>query len=170
MLETIAIRDFTIIDQVELDLSNGMTALTGETGAGKSILLDAIKLVLGDRADSDCVKQGCARADINVTFDTRDVAAAQQWLQQNEYALAGDECLLRRVIQANGRSKAFLPLGHNYVSLENYWWTCIASTSTSRCSNQVSSLSYWTARWRSQSWCGKSANALPNTAKANNVY
>ncbi len=108
MIETIAIRDFTIIDQVELDLAAGMTALTGETGAGKSILLDAIKLVLGDRADSDCVKQGSERADINVTFDTRDVELARNWLQLNDYDQSGDECIIRRVVQANGRSKAFI--------------------------------------------------------------
>jgi DNA repair protein RecN (Recombination protein N) len=107
MLESISISNFTIIDQSHIDFNRGMTALTGETGAGKSILLDAIKLVLGDRADSDCVKSGTERADISVSFDLNDIPEAQSWLQQNEFN-EEDECLIRRVIQATGRSKAFI--------------------------------------------------------------
>lgn len=107
MLESITIHNFTIIDRAHIEFNQGMTALTGETGAGKSILLDAIKLVLGDRADSDSVKSGCDRADISVTFDVTDLHNASSWLQQQQLE-NGDECLLRRVIQANGRSKAFI--------------------------------------------------------------
>lgn len=107
MLESITISNFTIIDQSHIDFNAGMTALTGETGAGKSILLDAIKLVLGDRADSDCVKSGTEKADISVSFNLDQLAEAQQWLQQNEF-LDDDECLIRRVVQASGRSKAFI--------------------------------------------------------------
>ena len=107
MLESITIHNFTIIERTHIEFDRGMTALTGETGAGKSILLDAIKLVLGDRADSDSVKSGCDRADISVNFDVTDMAAASGWLQQQQLE-NDDECLLRRVIQANGRSKAFI--------------------------------------------------------------
>jgi len=107
MLESIVINNFAIIDRIHIEFNDGMTALTGETGAGKSILLDAIQLVLGDRADSDCVKEGCNKADIAVNFNITNLLNAQQWLQQFELDDAG-ECLLRRVIQANGRSKAFI--------------------------------------------------------------
>ncbi len=107
MLESIVINNFAIIDRVHIEFNKGMTALTGETGAGKSILLDAIQLVLGDRADSDCVKAGSDKADITVSFDTSQHVEAQQWLEQFELADA-DECLLRRVVQASGRSKAFI--------------------------------------------------------------
>jgi len=107
MIESISINNFTIIDQAQVDFMAGMTALTGETGAGKSILLDAIKLVLGDRADSDCVKHGSERADISVSFAIDDHNDARHWLQQNEFDQQ-NECLIRRVIQASGRSKAFI--------------------------------------------------------------
>ncbi|MDJ0834788.1 MAG: AAA family ATPase, partial [Gammaproteobacteria bacterium] len=115
MLESIVINNFAIIDQTDIEFAQGMTALTGETGAGKSILLDAIQLVLGDRADSNSVKAGCDKADISVSFDTTTIADANAWLQRHE--LADDHsCLLRRVIHSNGRSKAFIngspvPLG-----------------------------------------------------------
>ena len=107
MLESISISNFTIIDQSHIDFNAGMTALTGETGAGKSILLDAIKLVLGDRADTDCVKSGTDKADISVSFNLDQLPEAQQWLQQNEF-YDYDECLIRRVVQSTGRSKAFI--------------------------------------------------------------
>lgn len=107
MLESIVINNFTIIDRTHIEFDQGMTALTGETGAGKSILLDAIKLVLGDRADSDSVKAGSEKADITVTFNISGLANASDWLQQHELDNQ-DECLLRRVIQVNGRSKAFI--------------------------------------------------------------
>lgn len=107
MLESIVINNFAIIDRIHIEFNTGMTALTGETGAGKSILLDAIQLVLGDRADSDCVKSGSDKADIAVSFNISNLTQAQQWLQQFDLDDAG-ECLLRRVILASGRSKAFI--------------------------------------------------------------
>ena len=107
MLESIGIRDFAIIDSVELDFGPGMTALTGETGAGKSILLDAIKLAAGDRADSESIRSGADRAEISVRFRLDDRHEAAQWLIANEMAADG-ECVLRRVLHANGRSKAFI--------------------------------------------------------------
>jgi len=107
MLTHIQIKNFAIIDQSELELGSGMTALTGETGAGKSILLDALGMVLGDRADSGSVRHGAARAEISASFDLSDLANVQQWL--SEQSLDDEqECILRRVISKDGRSKAFI--------------------------------------------------------------
>ncbi len=107
MLENLSIRDFALIERADIDFEPGMTALTGETGAGKSILLDAIGLVLGDRADADSVKAGCDRAEIVARFDLQQLPEARHWLQQQELE-DDDECLLRRVVQASGRSKAWI--------------------------------------------------------------
>ena len=107
MLTHIHIRNFAIIDELDLDLADGMTALTGETGAGKSIVVDALGLVLGDRADSSVVRHGAAKADIAATFDISKLEAARDWLDAND--LEGeDECLLRRVISHDGRSKLYI--------------------------------------------------------------
>ena len=86
MLESIQIKDFAIIDAVQLELDGGMTALTGETGAGKSILLDAIKLAAGDRADSDSIRSGAERAEISVCFRLDEQHAASRWLDDNDMA------------------------------------------------------------------------------------
>ena len=111
MLESIQISHFAIIDSLNLEFGRGLTTLTGETGAGKSILLDAIKLIAGDRADSDSVKANQEKAEISVRFDLGDHLQARQWLQDNEMA-SDQECIIRRVVYANGRSKAFIN-GHN---------------------------------------------------------
>lgn len=107
MLTHLFIRDFAIIDELDLDLENGMTTLTGETGAGKSILLDAISLILGDRADSTSVKHGAAKSDISATFDIKQLADAIHWLSENDLE-NDDDCVIRRVINADGRSKAYI--------------------------------------------------------------
>lgn len=107
MLTHIHIRNFAIIDELDLDLSGGMTALTGETGAGKSIVVDALGLVLGDRADSAVVRHGAAKADISVSVDLCELPAARQWLEDNDLD-AEDECLLRRVVSHDGRSKIYI--------------------------------------------------------------
>ena len=107
MLDSILIKDFAIIDAVQLELDQGMTVLTGETGAGKSILLDAIKLAAGDRADSDSIRSGAERAEISVCFGLDPRHPASAWLQDNDMSADG-ECVLRRVLYANGRSKAFI--------------------------------------------------------------
>ncbi len=110
MLTHLSIRHFTLVDQLDLDLKAGMTAITGETGAGKSIVLDALGQTLGDRADGQRVRAGARKADIHATFDIRRIPAAQRWLE-NQELLQEDtpsECLLRRVITAEGRSKAFI--------------------------------------------------------------
>jgi DNA repair protein RecN (Recombination protein N) len=106
-LKHLYISNFAIIDEIDVDLQSGMTALTGETGAGKSILLDALALVLGDRADSGCIRQGAQRADIHATFAITATPAAQQWLRDNELD-ADDECILRRTIGHDGRSKGYI--------------------------------------------------------------
>ncbi len=116
MLESIQIRNFAIIDALQLEFEAGMSALTGETGAGKSILLDAIKLVAGDRAESDNIRTGCDKAEISVCFRLDGCDAAERWLDEHEMSADGD-CVLRRVLHANGRSKAFIN-GYNATLLQ----------------------------------------------------
>lgn len=106
MLTELAIRNFAIVDHLELELESGMTAITGETGAGKSILLDALGLCLGERADTGNVRHGCERADISARFDISALPRAQAWLTGRD--LPADDCLLRRVVTRAGRSKAWI--------------------------------------------------------------
>jgi DNA repair protein RecN (Recombination protein N) len=109
MLRSLTIRDFVIVDSLELDFESGFTALTGETGAGKSIMIDALSLALGARAEGNVVRVGQSRAEITVEFDLADIKAARRWLKDNE--LADDDaniCLFRRVLDAGGRSKSFI--------------------------------------------------------------
>jgi DNA repair protein RecN (Recombination protein N) len=105
MLRTLTIRDFVIVDTIELEFSNGFTVFTGETGAGKSILIDALQLALGGRGDASMVREGAARADISADFAL--TPAAISWLEQNEFSTE-DGALLRRVIDNAGRSKAYI--------------------------------------------------------------
>ncbi len=107
MLKHLYIRNFAIIDELELDFSSGMTALTGETGAGKSILLGALNLVLGDRADNDSIKQDCEYADIVAEFDISQLDDVTTWLVAQELNLE-QECILRRRITKDGRSRAYV--------------------------------------------------------------
>lgn len=108
MLKQIAIRDYAIVDTLDLELDRGMTAITGETGAGKSIMLDALGLCVGDRADARTVRPGAKRADITAIFDISQLPAAKQWLLERD--LDNDEqlCILRRTVSAEGRSKSFI--------------------------------------------------------------
>jgi len=109
MLRSLVIRDFVIVDTLELDFESGFTALTGETGAGKSIMIDALSLALGARAEANVVRVGKARAEIAAEFDLSLVKDARNWLRDNE--LADDDknmLLFRRVLDAGGRSKAFI--------------------------------------------------------------
>ncbi len=109
MLSNLHIRNFAIIDNTEIDLDSGLTALTGETGAGKSILLGALSLVLGGRASGDLVKQDTDKAEINASFSIDDLKNIQHWLSEHELNEAdSNECLLRRVITANGKSRAYI--------------------------------------------------------------
>ncbi|MBA5639120.1 DNA repair protein RecN [Duganella sp. LX20W] len=106
MLRTLTIRDFVIVDTIELEFSAGFSVFTGETGAGKSILIDALTLALGGRGDASVVREGAAKADITADFAVTPQAAA--WLQANEYAADEGGALLRRVIDNAGRSKAYI--------------------------------------------------------------
>ncbi|HZM48360.1 MAG TPA: DNA repair protein RecN [Burkholderiales bacterium] len=108
MLLRLTIRDFVIVDRLELEFAPGFTVLTGETGAGKSILVDALAMVLGARAEANVVRQGAERAEIGAEFDPALRAAARRWLAEND--LAGDEggCLVRRVIESGGRSRGYI--------------------------------------------------------------
>lgn len=107
MLTHILVTDLAIVSGLELDLQAGMTALTGETGAGKSILIDALGLVLGDKADARLVRAGCERAEIIAGFDLRAYPQVRDWLASQDLD-AGDECLVRRLILRQGRSRAYI--------------------------------------------------------------
>jgi DNA repair protein RecN (Recombination protein N) len=107
MLSHLHISNYTIVDSLEMEFLPGMTVITGETGAGKSIMLDALGLCLGDRADPAAVRTGSARAEITATFELSNVPAAMRWLENRELA-TDDECILRRVITREGRSRAFI--------------------------------------------------------------
>ena len=106
MLHTLSIRDFVIVDTIELEFSAGFSVLTGETGAGKSILIDALTLALGGRGDASVVREGAAKADITADFSVSEVA--QAWLVANEFANEDGGALMRRVIDNAGRSKAYI--------------------------------------------------------------
>ncbi len=107
MLRQINLRNFTIVDELELEIGPGMTALTGETGAGKSILVDAMGLILGDRADSGVVRHGTEKAEITISFDLLNLPEANLWLQEQEMS-DGHDCIIRRIISKDGRSRAFI--------------------------------------------------------------
>ena len=107
MLISLHVRDFAIVDEIAVEFGPGMTVLTGETGAGKSILVDAVGLVLGERGSSQLVRGGAKRAEFSAEFDIAAMPAVAGWL--DEQALDQDgACLLRRVINADGRSRAFV--------------------------------------------------------------
>ena len=107
MLRELTIKDLAVVESLHLTFESGLTVLTGETGAGKSILLTALGLALGDRADPGFIREGAARAEIALRFDLDDCPRAQAWLQ--EQALLDEEgCVIRRVISTDGRSKAFV--------------------------------------------------------------
>jgi DNA repair protein RecN (Recombination protein N) len=108
MLRTLAIRDFVIVDAIELELASGFSVFTGETGAGKSILIDALTLALGGRADASVVREGAARADITAEFSAATKGEIADWLSANAFDLEDGALLLRRVIDNTGRSKAFI--------------------------------------------------------------
>ena len=107
MLTHLHIRDFAIVEAVELEFGRGFTVLTGETGAGKSILVDALLLAVGGRADSGAVRHGAERAEVSATFAVAGNAAALAWLEEQSIEHDG-ECQLRRVVGADGRGRACL--------------------------------------------------------------
>jgi len=105
MLNHLHIKNFAIIDNSEIELTSGMTALTGETGAGKSILLDALGLILGERASSDSIRDGASRAEISASFQIDSLKHVVQWLKTEELDDDND-CLIRRTVNENGKSRA----------------------------------------------------------------
>ncbi len=108
MLRSLTIRDFVIVERLELEFPSGFTVLTGETGAGQSILIDALALVLGARADAQVIRQGAERAEVNAEFDITGLKPAKKFLEKQSLADEGGFCLVRRVIDASGRSRAFI--------------------------------------------------------------
>ena len=106
MLLALRLRDFVIVDELELEFGPGFTVLSGETGAGKSILLDALQLAMGARADPGAVREGAARADIAAEFRTD--AALDAWLAERDLSGDAGVVMLRRVIEADGRSRALV--------------------------------------------------------------
>ena len=107
MLQHLAIRDFVIVDRLSLDFSTGFGALTGETGAGKSILIDALALVLGERADAGVVRSGCDKAEVSATFEIAGLPEVKAWLNASDLD-SEDVLILRRVLDAGGRSRAYI--------------------------------------------------------------
>ena len=107
MLAQLTISNFAIVRELEIDFHSGMTAITGETGAGKSIAIDALGLCLGGRAEANIVRTGATRADLCARFSLKDTPAALRWLEENQLE-DGRECLLRRVISSDGRSRGFI--------------------------------------------------------------
>ncbi|UZJ59853.1 DNA repair protein RecN [Pseudomonas sp. KU26590] len=107
MLVHLSIHNYAIVEHLDLELDRGMSVITGETGAGKSIMLDALGLTLGDRADSGVVRPGADKADILATFDVSDIPEASAWLKERDLETDGP-CILRRVITAEGRSRAYI--------------------------------------------------------------
>lgn len=108
MLKTLAIENLAIIERLEAEFDDGLSVLTGETGAGKSILVDAIELALGKRAQMRLVRRGARRLSISLVFDTSRVPRAAAWLEQRELAQADGGCILRRTVGADGRSQAYV--------------------------------------------------------------
>ncbi|MCI3908267.1 DNA repair protein RecN [Pseudomonas viridiflava] len=107
MLVHLSVHNYAIVEHLDLELDRGMSVITGETGAGKSIMLDALGLTLGDRADSGVVRPGADKADILATFDLDDIPEAQVWLKERDLDNDGP-CILRRVITAEGRSRSYI--------------------------------------------------------------
>lgn len=108
MLTQIHISNLVTIQELHLDLTKGTTVITGETGAGKSVLIDAIELALGDRATSEVIRAGQEKADISLCFDVSKLPEASAWLQQYELNNENNECIIRRTINREGRSRSFI--------------------------------------------------------------
>src|SRR5690554_7371789 len=105
MLTQISIHQFALVEHLELDIKSGMSVITGETGAGKSILLDALGLTLGARAESDSIRKGADKAEISASFISNE--QAKLWLEQRDLP-TDDTIILRRVVTQEGRSRAYI--------------------------------------------------------------
>ncbi|MDG1812758.1 MAG: DNA repair protein RecN [Porticoccaceae bacterium] len=107
MLLSININNYTLVETLEIEFSSGTTAITGETGAGKSLVLDALGMALGDRADTGTIRHGKDRAEITATFAIDSIENAKVWLNNNDFS-AEDECILRRIYTVEGRSRGYI--------------------------------------------------------------
>src|SRR5437588_11923822 len=107
MLQTLYVKDFAIVGEAEIAFAAGLTVVTGETGAGKSLLVDALLLLAGMRADAGVVRHGCERAELGATFSLEHASAARQWLKHEDFD-DGDACQLRRVIRSEGASRGWI--------------------------------------------------------------
>lgn len=107
MLLSININNYTLVETLEIEFSSGTTAITGETGAGKSLVLDALGMALGDRADTGTIRHGKDRAEITATYDIQGLKDANQWLENNDFS-ADDQCILRRIYTVEGRSRGYI--------------------------------------------------------------
>ena len=109
MLKQLTIRNYVLVDALDVSFNAGLTGITGESGAGKSILLGALSLLLGERAKTDCVRPGADKADISAEFELLPSGFLQTKLAADELLKDGDtHCLVRRVISAEGRSRSFI--------------------------------------------------------------
>ena len=108
MLLTLIVKNFTLVEYLEIDFSKGMTALTGETGAGKSLVVDALSMALGDRADTEQIRSTAERAEVSAVFDVSKVPHAKKWLSSYDFDATDDECVLRRVLTKEGRSRGHI--------------------------------------------------------------
>ncbi len=109
MLHELSIRNFATVDSLQIEFNPGMSVITGETGAGKSVILGALSLTLGDRADKGTVRSGATKADLSAEFNIASIASAKQWLHDHDLDFdESDVCILRRVITNDGRSKGYI--------------------------------------------------------------
>src|SRR5258706_7248396 len=108
MLRALGARDFVIVERVELETGAGFTVLSGETGAGKSILVDALELLVGGRGDASLVREGAERAELSAEFDFASGSSLPSWLEKNELQGDSDQGLVRRTIDRAGRSRCFI--------------------------------------------------------------
>ncbi len=183
MLAQLTISNFAIVRELEIDFHSGMTAITGETGAGKSIAIDALGLCLGGRAEGDMVRRGANRADLCARFSLKDTPAALRWLEENQLE-DGRECLLRRVISSDGRSRGFIngtavplsqlrELGQLLIQIhgQHAHQQLINRSSRKRCLMAMQVSTHLLSAWRSTIASGiKAAVSLPSTSsKARSV-
>lgn len=108
MLEQLIVKDFALSDKNTLDFHSGMTCITGETGAGKSLTVDALSMLLGARADAMCVRTGCAKAELDAVFSIENNQAVIDFLNERELTAEDNTLMLRRVIGADGKSKSYI--------------------------------------------------------------
>ena len=110
MLSHLSIKNYATVESLEIEFQPGMSVITGETGAGKSIILGALGFTLGDRADKSIVRPGASRADIVAEFSISDIKSAQSWLADNDLILESDpyQCMLRRIVNHDGRSRGYI--------------------------------------------------------------